>query len=208
MTELKSSTKTRSILLIVFGAAWTVVASAFIFIPIAALINRPLEAELGWALLPLLILPALGLVLMAAGIYPWVAWLRVSRPEITIDKTALVLGESFTVGYSQIFKRRSEVRGIQLSLVMIETATYRSGKHQATVHHEEILAQYDHPGRTYEPEDTLAFSHTLGIPPGGMHTFQAMHNSIGWKLRVKVDVAGWPDYLDSFDLQVLPAPVP
>jgi hypothetical protein len=205
MTELKSSTRTRSVLLIVFGVAWTVVAGAFICMPMETLFTRPLEGELGLMLL-LAIFPAIGLVLIAIGIYPRIAWLRVSRPEITIDKTALAVGESFTVGYSQNFKRRSEVRGIQLSLVMRETAYHHAGKNSHTYHHEETIAQYDHPGQTYEADDALTFSQTIGIPKSGMHTFRAMHNSIDWELRVKVDVAGWPDYRDTFDLQVLPGP--
>jgi hypothetical protein len=208
MTELKSSARTRSILLIVFGAGWTVAASVFVYPPVATLLAQPPVTELDWILLPLLLLPAIGLAMMAIGIYPWIAWLRVSRPDITIDKTALVVGESITVGYSQMFKRRSEVRGIRLSLVMRERATYRSGKNRVTAQHDETVAEFNYPGQTYEADDTLAFSHTVGIPKSGMHTFHAAHNSIDWELRVKVNVAGWPDYRDSFDLQVLPAPVP
>jgi hypothetical protein len=205
MTELKSSTRTRSVLLIVFGVAWTVVAGAFIYRPMETLFTHSLEDGIGRMLL-LAIFPAIGLVLIAIGIYPWIAWLRVSRPEITIDKTALAVGESFTVGYSQNFKRRSEVRGIRLSLVMRERANYRRGKNSVTVRHDETIAEYDHPGQTYEADDELTFSQTIGIPKTGMHTFHATHNSIDWELRVKVDVAGWPDYRDTFDLQVRPGP--
>jgi hypothetical protein len=206
MTELKSSVRIRSIFLILLGAAWTVVSGAFIFLTMETLYTRPPDGTFDWFFLLLFLPPAVGLVMIAIGIYPWIAWLRVSRPEITIDKTALAVGESFTVGYLQNFKRRSDVRGIQLALAMRERATYRSGKNRVTVQHEEIIAQFDHPGQTYETDDELKFSQTIDIPKTGMHTFLALHNSIDWELRVKVDIAGWPDYRDAFAIQVLPKP--
>ncbi len=207
MTELKSSIRIRSILLILFGAVWTAITSALIFLPMETLLTRPLDGNLDWVLLLPFLLPAVGLVLIAIGIYPWIAWWRVSRPEITVDKTALAVGESFSVGYLQNFKRRSEVRGIQLALVMRERATYRSGKNRVTVQHDEVIAQFDRPGQTYETNDELKFTQTIDIPKTGMHTFGALHNSIDWELRVKVDIAGWPDYRDAFAIQVLPKPV-
>jgi hypothetical protein len=207
MTELKSSIRIRSVLLILFGAVWTVIASAFIFLPMETLFTRPPDGNFDSVLLLPFLLPAVGLVMIAIGIYPWIAWLRVSRPEITVDKTALAVGESFTVGYLQNFKRRSEVRGIQLSLVMREKAFHRAGKNSHTYLHEETIVQSDQPGQTHEPGDTITFSQTMEIPKSGMHSFQANNNSIDWELRVKVDIAGWPDYRDAFAVQVLPKPV-
>ena len=204
MTELKPSEKVKSILLILIGLAWTVITGANIGGPIQAILTYPGRAEIDWSPLALLLFPATGLVIAAIGIYPWIAWLRVARPEITIDKTAAGVGEDFTVSYSQNFKRRSEVRGIQLSLVMRESAHHRAGKNSHTYHHEETIAQYDHPGQTYKAGDTLAFSQTMGIPKSGMHSFQAINNSIDWELRVKVDIAGWPDYREDFEIQVQP----
>ncbi len=154
--------------------------------------------------LPLLLLAGTGLVILAAGIYPWIAWLKVTRPEIVLDKTTVGVGETFTVSYSQNFKGRSEVRGIQLVLVMRESAHHSAGKNSHTYHHESTIEQHDHPGQTVEAGETLAFSQTIGIPKNGMHSFHAMNNSIDWMLKVKVDIAGWPDYRDSFDLAVQP----
>lgn len=194
MNELKSSLKARSLSLIGFGVVWTAVSGLIILLP----------DGFNASVLPMLLFPGVGLVIIASGIYPWIAWLKVTRPEIVIDKTTLGVGETFTVSYSQIFKGRSEVRGIQLALVMRETAHHGSGKNSHTYHYENPIAQYDHPGQSFEAGETLSFSQPIGIPKPSMHTFHAMNNSIDWTLKVKVDIAGWPDYQDSFELAVQP----
>ncbi len=194
MNQLKSSLKARSLTMILFGVAWTIISSIFILLP----------DGFNASVFPLLLFPAVGLVIIASGIYPWIAWLRVTRPEIVIDKTTVGVGEMFTVSYSQNFKSRCEVRGIQLALVMRETAHHGSGKNSHTYHHEEPIAQQDHPGQSFEAGETLAFSQPIAIPKSAMHTFHAMNNSIDWKLNVKVDIAGWPDYQDFFELAVQP----
>ena len=180
--------------MILIGVAWTVISGVIIF---------PLSG-IDASLLLLLIFPAVGLVAIAAGIYPWIAWLRVTRPEIVLDKPTLGVGETFTVSYSQNFKHRSEVRGIQLVLVTRETTHHYAGKNTHTLHHESVIVQVDHPGQTYDAGETLVFSQPIEIPKSGMHTFHAMNNSIDWALKVKADIAGWPDYRDSFELAVQP----
>ena len=194
MTELKSSLKARSLFLILFGVVWIIISSVIIF---------PWRG-IG-AILQLLLFPTVGLVAIAAGIYPWIAWLKVTRPEIIIDKTTVGVGDTFTVSFSQNFKGSSEVRGIQLTLVMRETAHHGSGKNSHTYQHEVTIDQQDHPGQTFEAGETLAFTQPISIPKSGMHTFHAMNNSIDWRLKVKVDIAGWPDYQDSFELAVQPS---
>jgi hypothetical protein len=205
MNELKPSTKGRSIFMILFGIVSTFIACALIIAPLGKVLNHSQEGGIDLYLASLLLFACVGLVITGLGIFPWIAWLRVSPPEVTLDKTEMILGGSFTVSYSQNFKNRSDVRGIQLSLVMCETARYRRGKNNYVARHEETAAEFDQPGRTYETGDTLAFSQTIDIPRNGMHTFHGMHNAIDWQLRVKVNIAGWPDYEDAFDLDVRPS---
>jgi hypothetical protein len=206
MNELQSSVRMRSILLILFGVVWVIFFGILFFVELGMVRNQPPGGGLDPSILVVLIIAAFGPGIIAVGLFPMIAWLRVTRPEITIDKTDLALGDRFTVSYSQVFKKRSEVRGIQLSLVMRESARYQSGKNSHVVHHEVMVGEINRPGQPYEAGDTLAFSQIIGIPRSGMHTFHAAHNSIDWQLRVKVDIAGWPDYGDAFDLQVRPSP--
>ena len=40
---------------------------------------------------------------------------------------------------------------------------------------------------------------------GAMHSFKSTHNEVRWKLIVKGDVRGWPNYEREFPLLVYPA---
>ena len=45
----------------------------------------------------------------------------------------------------------------------------------------------------------------LRVPDGAMHSFKSTHNEVRWKLLVKGDVRGWPNYEREFPLLVYPA---
>jgi hypothetical protein len=42
------------------------------------------------------------------------------------------------------------------------------------------------------------------VPVGAMHSFQADHNEVSWKLIVKGSVHNWPDYQREFQIVVQP----
>ena len=44
----------------------------------------------------------------------------------------------------------------------------------------------------------------IAVPAGAMHSFQANHNEVNWKLIVKGTVDGWPDYERVFPVVVCP----
>jgi hypothetical protein len=45
----------------------------------------------------------------------------------------------------------------------------------------------------------------VAVPAGAMHSFQADHNEVSWKLIVKGSVEGWPEYERQFQIVVTPA---
>jgi hypothetical protein len=130
--------------------------------------------------------------------------MRAGNPEVAVSNSAVRVGDGFSVGYSQAFKRRAEVRGGSVALVQRERATHTSGSSSTTVTHEETAETFEIPAGTFAAGDVLAFSRGMRIPPAGMHTFKARHNEIAWLLRVKVDIAGWPDYREYFEIAVQP----
>lgn len=195
--------------LLLFAIPWTLFAC---FWTAAALLSAvTMVREKGftvWTLaFPLFGLPfiVIGVGMLWYGILPWIAGLRVSKPEVSINNTSVKVGDSFTISYSQTFKRRTEVKGVKFSLLVRETARYQSGSTTTTVHHDETAAEFEYPGQSYETGDVLAFSRNMEIPRTGMHSFQGAHNSIAWLLQVKVNVAGWPDYREGFEIQVEPS---
>ena len=49
---------------------------------------------------------------------------------------------------------------------------------------------------------------SIDLPAGAAHSFEAEHNQIRWRLRVRGDVRSWPDIDDVFEIVVLPARMP
>jgi hypothetical protein len=39
-----------------------------------------------------------------------------------------------------------------------------------------------------------------------MHSFEAPHNAVEWRLAVRAVLDGWPDLEESYALRILPAP--
>jgi hypothetical protein len=97
------------------------------------------------------------------------------------------------------------VHSLELWLVCQEEATY----HQGTDIRTELRTVYDQ--RLFqqgefqiEPAQPFQQSATFTMPATAMHSFQAGHNSVYWKLLVKGCVSGWPDFERGFALVVYP----
>jgi hypothetical protein len=58
------------------------------------------------------------------------------------------------------------------------------------------------PGTPYEARCRLE------VPAGAMHSFRSNHNEVQWKLVVRGDVAGWPNFERSYSIVVLPPKQP
>ncbi len=100
---------------------------------------------------------------------------------------------------------RLRVNSLDVLLVCQEEATYRQGTNTRTetreVHSQNVFRQEGfevRPGVPFESECELI------VPAEAMHSFKADHNEIQWRVVVKGDVAGWPDYRRSFPVIVHP----
>jgi hypothetical protein len=101
---------------------------------------------------------------------------------------------------------RLKVNSLEVLLVCEEAATYRQGTDTRTetreVYRRELLRHEDFKvrhGLPFEAECELA------VPPAAMHSFKADHNEVNWKLVVRGDAAGWPDYRRAFPVIIHPA---
>jgi hypothetical protein len=97
------------------------------------------------------------------------------------------------------------VRSIELLLVCEEEATYHQGTdirtELRTVYEQQLFQQAEfqiEPGQPFQ--QTAAFT----MPATAMHSFQATHNAVHWKLLVRGSVTGWPDFERGFALVVYP----
>jgi hypothetical protein len=109
----------------------------------------------------------------------------------------------------QVFVSQSgnlQVNSLRVLLVCEEAATYRQGTSNRTetkrVFEQELFrneAFEIHKGLPYELRCDVR------VPADAMHSFEASHNNVHWKLLVQGDVAGWPDYERDYPIIVMPA---
>jgi hypothetical protein len=208
MNTLKpSSSRLRPACGLFFGIPLTLVACIFLTGAAVSLIEDPARNIFPAApiIITSAVFTAIGLAIVVASVIPWIAGMRVARPEITLSSSTLRVGDGFSVHYAQTFKKQTEVNGIRLLLILREQATYRRGTDTTTVRHEQTAAEFEFPAKVYETGEQISFSRSMDIPRNGMHTFRGLRNQITWQLRVKVDIAGWPDYSEDFELYVQPS---
>jgi hypothetical protein len=97
------------------------------------------------------------------------------------------------------------MRSLEVWLACDERATYRQGTDTRTetrrVFCERCFVRED-----FQIQQGLPFESRcqLRVPPGAMHSFQADHNEVSWKLIVKGTVDGWPEYEREFQIVVNP----
>ncbi|MGD8848470.1 MAG: hypothetical protein PVF18_02030 [Anaerolineales bacterium] len=147
---------------------------------------------------------AIGLLLVVGGLWRSFAALRVAPPQISMSKTQLRPGESFTVAYHQRFRLPTLLQDCRVELVFRESATYTQGTDTRTDTHEKIEAFFEGPVGQFDAGAEVRKDGTLQIPIDAMHSFEALHNKLNWFVRVHVDIQEWPDMVELFDLTVIP----
>jgi hypothetical protein len=122
---------------------------------------------------------------------------------VEISGHPLVPGGQFQLFVSQA--GRLKVRSLEVSLVCEEQATYRQGTNTRT-ETREVVRQQVFRREQFEIRHGLPFETEclLEVPAGAMHSFQASHNGIEWKLVVRGDIARWPDFERSFLIVIHP----
>jgi hypothetical protein len=101
---------------------------------------------------------------------------------------------------------RLTFRSLRVLLVCEEQATFQQGTNSRTetcpVFQEEIFRRDG-----FEVQHGIPFEvrSPLRVPAEAMHSFKSAHNEVRWKLIVKGDVQGWPNYEREFPLLVYPA---
>ena len=95
----------------------------------------------------------------------------------------------------------------EVLLVCEEIATYRQGTNSRTESRRVLQVELIH-AEQFQIEQASPFEAgaPLEIPAGAMHSFRAGYNEIAWRLIVKGNVAGWPDFERRFPIVVQPNP--
>jgi hypothetical protein len=212
--RLRSSTRPGWTLLgcLFFTLVWNGVTAPFVVIMIAG--------RLGWSWakpgppwpieLVVILFAVAGLSAVAFLVYFGIAELlvaiRVGPTTVETSLHPLEPGEPFEVSLSQRARRTITLNSFRVVCVCEEEATRSEGKDARTetrrVYEEEMLARDRFRLRPNEPLEARA---ELRLPRRAMHSFQAVHNQVRWKLVVRGDVAGWPDFKREFPIVVQPS---
>jgi hypothetical protein len=115
----------------------------------------------------------------------------------------LLPGHEYEVFLSQAGRLKMNV--LELLLVCDERATFLQGTntrtevrrvHQVPLHRDEEFE--------IVPGEPFATRLKFQVPPLAMHSFKAPHNEVFWRMIVRGNVQGWPDFERHFPLVVHP----
>lgn len=125
------------------------------------------------------------------------------RVDLTMNPGRLVLGGSAVVGWS--FRGDSgRVRKLFISLEGRESATYRRGTSTST---DRSVFERIPVFETEDPAQIRQGEITVTVPEFTAPSFQGSSNKIEWQLKVRGDIARWPDVNEEFDVFVMPLPL-
>jgi len=191
-----AASKTGRGCLLLFGLFWTAFS---VFWTIMA---RKGGGGLMWLFgLPFILI---GVGLLASALWRTIAAVRVGPPKISISKAILCPGETFGVIYEQSFRTPVDLYDSKVELVFRESATYTQGTDTRTDTYEQVLESFDGPAGHFAAGQTARQDGSMTIPETGMHTFIAQNNKLQWFVRVNVDVQGWPNMIEEYELTVSP----
>lgn len=194
--NVRASSRGGLIFLLLFGSFWTVISAIVL---VAALVS----GERGGALFAAcFLLPGLIILGYAATVYYSRA--RFGRPEVMVSTGTARLGETITVTLQHTFRRQVKLEYIRLQLLFRETATYQQGTDTRTVTHNEVFEQFELPGGPYYAGQTISESYHLHFPVDGMHTLNVRRNRLQWFVHLEAGIPKLPDYVDEYEITVLP----
>jgi hypothetical protein len=156
---------------------------------------------------------AAGVTLPMAAIGAWSAYYFVKQvlPAAGVGSTTIEIsnhpfypGEKYEIFLSQV--GRIHVNWFEVLLVCDEEATYSQGT-DVRVDSRRVYERSVFRRECFEikPGEPLQQQCSLEIPPRAMHSFQSAHNGVLWRLVVKGDLKGWPEFERSFSIVVYPA---
>lgn len=146
-----------------------------------------------------------GLGLIAWGLRPAVARMRLAAPEMSISSSRLRVGEEFSVSYRQEWKRGADVDRVLFQLVLRETVRYSEGTETVTDTHSNVMEHFESTGRHFGAGEMINDRYAFRIPEAGMHTFTPSgDNRIEWFVRVCIEMSRWPDFTREYQITVLP----
>lgn len=187
---------------LVLCVVWNGITSIFVILAV----GRLLEGDHDWKATAFVVPFALVGVGTIFFFFRQLVVATVIGPTIVeVSGHPLVAGGTYDLFLSQAGRLR--MKSLEVLLVCDEEATYRQGTNARTesqrVFQRRLFRREGFEVPADAPFDARC---PLEVPAGAMHSFKSAHNAVNWKIIVKGEAAGWPDYERSFPLIIHPAP--
>ncbi len=180
---------------------WNSVVAVFVIMAVRGYSR----GEPDWTLIALVCpLAACGIALLVYTARLFLVTTGVGPTRIEISHHPLAPGGQYDIFLSQA--GRMNMNSLEVLLACDERATFRQGTDTRTearrVYQERCFLR-----EGFEIHQGLPFESRcqVRVPADAMHSFQANHNEVSWKLIVKGNVVGWPGYQREFPIIVHPS---
>jgi hypothetical protein len=126
-------------------------------------------------------------------------------PTMLATSDTLAINEPLTVQYSQHFKQDTTVELLRVQLVKREWVRYTQGTNTYTDTRDIVMDEDWRDMLDIRAGDTVEHEFTFTVPSDAMHSWRtASDNKIFWMLRLDVDMPGWFDYKEMYEIVVKP----
>jgi hypothetical protein len=124
------------------------------------------------------------------------------RIHLIAQTTTVSLGGELQFSW-KVSGRAGMLRKLRVVFEGREEVTYRRGTNTST--DTKVFATIP-VFETTEREFLVQGSARVAVPANLMHTFEAGHNKVLWRLKVQGEIPRWPDVKDEYPITVLPQP--
>jgi len=188
------------------AAAACLIWNGLVAVFVVLAVRKHVQGEFDWRL-DLLVLPFLLVggfliyyfvreILIATGVGPTI---------MEISDHPLVPGQAYQVYVSQ--QGHLSMKSLEVLLRCEEQATFRQGTDTRTDRREVFSQRLFRTGDfQILPGEHFETRCELRVPEGAMHSFEADHNQVQWRLAVRGEAEGWPPFERSYPVVVYPPP--
>ena len=126
-------------------------------------------------------------------------------PVMLATSDDLALNQPLTVQYSQYFKKDLALEGIKAQLVLQEWVRYTQGTSTYTDTRNIVMGEDWTDAIDVRAGDTVEREFNFQVPLDAMHTWRtANNNRLHWLILLELDLPGWLDYKETYNIIVKP----
>jgi hypothetical protein len=188
---------TRRIMALFFGG-WTISVIAL------GLFLTPFGGGIVFALCVLWGLGMVAMVFLAANYWQSRILAMMDFPTVHANADVLRRGDTLTLRYRHIFKQDTTIELLRFQLVLREWVRYTQGTSTYTDTRDIVMDEDWHEMLDVHEGLSIDREVQLRVPDDAMHTWSMSDNKLSWLLKLEVDLPGWLDFQEHYELKVIP----